>query len=106
MSRCCELTAKTVMTGNHVSHSNKKTRRRFLPNLIHVTLFSEQLNQRVRLRIAAATLRSVEKRGGLDAFLRKEKESALSPKIRFLRRQVIKESAKEKKLSQQKSQNS
>ncbi len=71
MSRACELTGKAVQTGNNVSHANNKTRRRFLPNLVNVTLISEALNQNVRLRISANALRSVEHRGGLDAFLAK-----------------------------------
>ena len=71
MSRTCELTGKSVMSGNNVSHANNKTRRRFLPNLVSVTLISEALNQSFRLRISANALRSVEHRGGLDAFLMK-----------------------------------
>ena len=73
MSRECELTGKAVLTGNNVSHANNKTKRRFLPNLLNVTLISEALNQNVRLRISANALRSVEHRGGLDAFLVKAK---------------------------------
>src|SRR5690606_22141307 len=71
MSRACELTGKAVLTGNKVSHANNKTKRRFLPNLCDVTLISEALGQNVRLRVSAAALRSVEHRGGLDAFLLK-----------------------------------
>ncbi|MEE9314448.1 MAG: 50S ribosomal protein L28 [Rhizobiaceae bacterium] len=93
MSRKCELTGKAVMTGNNVSHAKNRTRRRFLPNLVNVTLMSESLNQRVRLRIAAAALRTVEHRGGLDAFLLKEKVANLSPKAALLRRQVQKKIA-------------
>ena len=89
MSRACELTGKAVLTGNNVSHANNKTKRRFLPNLVNVTLISEALNQNVRLRISANALRSVEHRGGLDAFLVKASEDELSPKARLLRRDVI-----------------
>ena len=71
MSRRCELTGKAVQTGHLVSHSNHKTKTRFLPNLCAVSLMSESLGRTVRLRIAAASLRSVEHRGGLDAFLLK-----------------------------------
>jgi len=67
MSRRCELTGKGVMSGNNVSHANNKNRRKFLPNLVDVTLMSETLNQRVRFRICAQALRTVEHRGGLDA---------------------------------------
>ena len=66
MSRSCELTGKGVMYGNNVSHANNRTRRRFLPNLVNVTLISETLNQNVRLRVSANALRTVEHRGGLE----------------------------------------
>ena len=69
MARRCTLTRKGVLTGNNVSHANNKTRRRFLPNLQSRRLFSETLGQSVRLRIAASTLRTIEKRGGLDGYL-------------------------------------
>lgn len=97
MSRRCELTGKSVMTGNNVSHANNKTRRRFLPNLVNVTLMSEALAQPVRLRISAAALRTVEHRGGLDAFLMKEKEGNLSQKATLIRRQVAKKLAEDAK---------
>ncbi|MCO6386294.1 MAG: 50S ribosomal protein L28 [Aliihoeflea sp.] len=90
MSRACELTGKAVMTGNNVSHANNKTRRRFLPNLVNVTLMSEVLNQNVRLRISANALRSVEHRGGLDAFLLKAGVSDLSQRARLLKKQIAK----------------
>jgi large subunit ribosomal protein L28 len=90
MSRRCELTGKAVMSGNNVSHANNKSRRRFLPNLVNVTLMSDALNQRIRLRITAHALRSVEHRGGLDAFLAKAADSELSPKARLLKRQISK----------------
>ena len=78
------------MSGNNVSHANNKTRRRFLPNLCDVTLMSEALNQRVKLRISAQALRTVEHRGGLDAFLSKAKDSELSQKARLIKKQVAK----------------
>ena len=90
MSRACELTGKAVLTGNNVSHANNKTRRRFLPNLVNVTLQSEALNQNVRLRISANALRSVEHRGGLDAFLIKAKTDGLSQRARLLKKQITK----------------
>ncbi|SKA05282.1 50S ribosomal protein L28 [Consotaella salsifontis] len=93
MSRACELTGKAVLTGNNVSHANNKTRRRFLPNLCNVTLISDSLGRRVRLRISAHALRSVEHRGGLDAFLLKSSEKELSPRARLLRRQIAKKLA-------------
>ena len=88
MSRMCELTGKAVMTGNNVSHANNKTRRRFLPNLCNVTLMSESLERRFRLRVSAAALRTVEHRGGLDAFLMKSKDGDLSSRARLIKKQV------------------
>ncbi len=90
MARRCELTGKAVMTGNNVSHANNKSRRRFLPNLCNVTLMSDALARSVRLRISANALRSVEHRGGLDAFLMKAREEELSPRARLLRKEVAK----------------
>lgn len=88
MSRVCELTRKSVQSGNHVSHANNKTRRTFLPNLVNVTLPSEVLGRGISLRISAAALRSVEHRGGIDAFLAKAKSSELSPRARLIKKQI------------------
>ncbi|MGA2043748.1 MAG: 50S ribosomal protein L28 [Roseiarcus sp.] len=93
MSRRCELTGKAVQSGNNVSHSNRKTRRRFLPNLCNVTLISESLARSVRLRVAAAALRSVEHRGGLDAFLVKAHDDELSQGAVLLKREIEKKLA-------------
>ncbi len=93
MSRRCELTGKAVQTGNLVSHSNRKTRTRFLPNLCNVTLISDALGRSVRLRVSAHALRSVEHRGGLDAFLIKAREEELSQNVKVLRREIIKKQA-------------
>ncbi|MAU97765.1 MAG: 50S ribosomal protein L28 [Fulvimarina sp.] len=90
MSRACELTGKAVLTGNNVSHANNKTRRRFLPNLCNVTLISDALGQRFRLRVSAHALRTVEHRGGLDAFLMKASETDLSQRAKLLKRQIAK----------------
>jgi large subunit ribosomal protein L28 len=95
MSRICELTGKSVMSGNNVSHANNRTRRRFLPNLVSVTLMSEALNQSVRLRISANALRTVEHRGGLDAFLMKAGNEDLSQRARLLKKQIAKKIAGE-----------
>lgn len=78
MSRRCELTGKGPMVGNNSSHANNKTKRRYLPNLNDVTLQSEALGRGIKLRISAAALRSVDHRGGLDAYLEKAKDSELS----------------------------
>ncbi|MEM9104644.1 MAG: 50S ribosomal protein L28 [Pseudomonadota bacterium] len=93
MSRSCELTGKAVQSGNNVSHANNKTRRKFLPNLCNVTLISDALGQRYRLRVSAAALRSVEHRGGLDAFLLKSRDNDLSMRARLLKRQIAKKVA-------------
>jgi large subunit ribosomal protein L28 len=90
MSRRCELTGKTALVGHKVSHSNIKTKRRFLPNLLNVTLMSDALGRAIKLRVAASALRTVDHRGGLDAFLIKANEDELSPKARELRRQIRK----------------
>jgi large subunit ribosomal protein L28 len=90
MSRRCELSGKAVQSGNTVSHANNKTRRRFLPNLNQVTLISDVLGQKVQLRITPYALRSVEARGGLDAYLMKARDADLSPKALKLKRQVAK----------------
>ncbi len=90
MSRRCELTGKGVMTGNNVSHANNKTRRRFLPNLNEVSLTSETLGQTVRFKISAAALRTVDHRGGLDAFLAKADDAELSARALKLKRDVAK----------------
>lgn len=95
MARRCELTGKAALTGHLVSHSNHKTKRRFLPNLVKVTLQSEALERSVRLRISAAALRSVEHRGGLDAFLTKAGEEELSPGARVLKCEIAKKHAAE-----------
>ena len=88
MSRRCELTGKGPMTGNNVSHANNKTRRRFLPNLNEVTLQSEILGRGVKLRISAAALRTVDHRGGLDAFLAKAKDSELSSNALRVKKEI------------------
>ena len=93
MSRECELTGKAVQSGHNVSHANNKTKRRFLPNLFNVTLLSDALGRSVRLRISANALKSVDARGGLDAFLAKARETDLSPRARELKRQITKKLA-------------
>jgi large subunit ribosomal protein L28 len=90
MARKCELTGKGVQSGHLVSHSNRKTKRKFLPNLCSVTLQSDALNLAVRLRVSANALRSVEHRGGLDAFLIKASADELSTNARALKRQIEK----------------
>jgi large subunit ribosomal protein L28 len=93
MSRRCELTGKGVLVGHKVSHSNIKTKRRFLPNLCSVTLQSDVLNQKVRMRVSANALKSIDHRGGLDAFLLKARDGELSPRALELKRKIVKASA-------------
>ncbi|MFK7944346.1 MAG: 50S ribosomal protein L28 [Paracoccaceae bacterium] len=93
MSRRCELTGKGVLTGNRVSHSNIKTRRRYLPNLQNVTLLSESLSRSFKFRVAASTLRTVDHRGGLDAYLMKARDSDLSPNALKVKKDILAASA-------------
>ena len=93
MSRRCELTGKAVLSGHTVSHSNHKTKRKFLPNLCNVTLQSDALQRSFRLRVTANALRSVEHRGGLDAFLAKAKGEELSQNARIIKREIEKKLA-------------
>lgn len=90
MSRVCELTGKGPMTGNNVSHANNKTRRRFLPNLNDVTLMSESLGRSFKLRVSASALRTVDHRGGLDAFLAKARDEELSTKALKIKKDIVK----------------
>ncbi|HEY4922211.1 MAG TPA: 50S ribosomal protein L28 [Xanthobacteraceae bacterium] len=93
MSRRCELTGKGAQVGHRVSHSNIKTKRRFFANLVNVTMMSEALGQSVRLRISTNALKTVDRRGGLDAFLVKAKEEQLSIRAREVKRKVEKKLA-------------
>jgi large subunit ribosomal protein L28 len=93
MSRRCELTGKGAQTGHKVSHSNRKTKRRFLPNLCNVTFMSDALNRSVKLRVSANALKSVDHRGGLDAFLMKAKDEELSTEALTLKREIAKKRA-------------
>jgi large subunit ribosomal protein L28 len=90
VARRCVITGKGVLTGNNVSHANNKTRRRFLPNLQNISVMSEALGRPVRLRVSTNGLRTIEHKGGLDAFLRKAKSEALTPELRRLKRQIDK----------------
>jgi large subunit ribosomal protein L28 len=93
MSRRCSLTSKGVQSGHKVSHSNVKTKRKFLPNLHNVTLISDTLGRSVRLRVSAAGLRTVEHNGGLDAWLVKASNAELSPVALRLKREIEKKAA-------------
>ncbi|MGZ8362860.1 MAG: 50S ribosomal protein L28 [Caulobacteraceae bacterium] len=88
MSRRCELTGVGPMVGHNVSHSNIKTKRRFLPALAETSLQSEALGQSFRLRVTNAALRTLDFKGGLDNFLAKAKDENLSAKARKIKRQL------------------
>ncbi|NJL07815.1 MAG: 50S ribosomal protein L28 [Methylacidiphilales bacterium] len=95
MSRRCDLTGKAVLVGHKVSHSNRKTKRRFLPNLCNVTFRSEALDREVRLRVSANAIKTVDHRGGFDAFLVKARAEELSPRALDLKRAVEKAQAEQ-----------
>ena len=88
MSRRCIVTGKGVMFGNNVSHANNKTRRRFTPNIQDISLFSEKLGKSVSMRISTQGLRTIEKKGGIDAWLLSVKAAELPADLRSLRRQI------------------
>ena len=90
MARRCDLTGKDAQAGNNVSHANNKTRRLFNPNLCNVSLMSEAMGLTYRFRISAIALKSVEHRGGLDAFLMKARNDELSAKALKLKRSIAK----------------
>jgi len=93
MARRCSVTGKRVMTGNNVSHAHNKSRRRFLPNLQPMSLYSEALNQSVRLRVTTAAARTIEHKGGLDAYLRSTAATDLPPELRRMKKQLGKVAA-------------
>jgi large subunit ribosomal protein L28 len=90
MSRRCELTGIGPMVGNNVSHANNKTKRRFLPNLQEVTLISDTLGRSFKLRISSKALRSVDHRGGFDAFMAKAKDADLSESALKIKKEIVK----------------
>jgi large subunit ribosomal protein L28 len=93
MTRQCELTGKLPMSGQNRSHAENKSKRTFRPNLVEVSLISDQLQRKVRLRISAHALKTVEHRGGLDAFLMKAKDDELSLRCQKLKREIKKAQA-------------
>ena len=90
MSRRCEFTGKGPMSGNNVSHAKNRSRRRFLPNLTETALMSETLGRTVRLRVSTSALRTVDHRGGLDAFLAKAKDIDLSSNALKVKKAIAK----------------
>lgn len=94
MARRCELTGKGVLVGNNVSHANNKNRRRFQPNLQDTSLLSDALGSLVRLRLSVHAIRSIEHKGGLDAFLLDAKDAVLSDDARRAKRRIAKATEK------------
>ena len=90
MSRKCDLTGKSVLTGNNVSHAKNRTKRRFLPNLNNVTLSSETLKKNFKFKISSSALRTVDKLGGLDEFLKKADDKSLSNEALKVKKDITK----------------
>ena len=93
MAKRCQITGKSVMTGNNVSHAKNRTRRRFLPNLQQTSMSSEILGRTVSLRISTSAIRTIEKHGGLDAFLMQARNAELADDARALKREMMSASA-------------
>ncbi len=93
MARRCDLTGTGPLSGNNVSHSNVKTRTRFMPNLQHVSLMSDALGRPLTLRVTAATLRSIEHNGGLDKFLLSRSNTKITAKAQRIKRMIEKKIA-------------
>ena len=94
MARRCDFTGKGVQSGNNVSHAHNKTRRRFLPNMQKISLLSDTLGQMIQVRLCVAAIRTIEKRGGLDAFLMSKSDAELGKDARVLKRRIRKAAAK------------
>ena len=94
MSRKCELTGKKAMSGNNVSHAKNRTKRKFLPNLNNVTLTSEVLGRDFQLKVSASALRTINKVGGLDPFLRKSETDNLSSNAMMIKKDIEKTEVK------------
>tara|TARA_B110001454_G_scaffold208024_1_gene220062 strand:- start:278 stop:556 length:279 start_codon:yes stop_codon:yes gene_type:complete len=90
MSKKCELTGKSPLKGNKVSHANNKTKRKFFPNLKKVTFKSNLLKRNIRLSVSNAALRTVDYKGGIDFYLKSVKSFKLSPKAKKLKKKIIK----------------
>jgi len=89
MSMKCQLTGKSYQNGNNVSHAKNRTKRRFLPNLQNITFISEKLGRSIRLRVAVSSIRTVEKRGGLDEYLLSASNTKLPPEALKIKKQIL-----------------
>ena len=94
MSKKCDILGTGVQSGNNVSHANNKTRRRFMPNLQVVSLFSEALNKVFKLKVCSKTLRSIEHNGGLDSFLATTSNTKLTEEAKQIKKSIIAKQAK------------
>ena len=92
MSMKCELTGKKYQSGNNVSHARNRTKRRFLPNLQNISFLSEKLGKKIQLRVATSTIRTVEKKGGIDEFLINTSNTKLPPEALKLKKLIISKS--------------
>lgn len=89
MSMRCKLTGKGYLNGNNVSHAKNRTKRRFLPNLQQITFISEKLGRSIQLKVAASTIRTIEKKGGLDEYLLNTSNTKLSTDALKLKKQIL-----------------
>ena len=89
MSKKCQLTGKTYLSGNNVSHAKNRSKRRFLPNLQNVSFTSDKLRKSIQLKVAASTIRTVEKKGGLDEYLLKTSNAKLPTEALKLKKQIL-----------------
>ena len=103
MVKKCELTGKNPLKGHNVSHANNKTKRRFLPNLKKVKFTSELLQRSLKLTVSNAGVRSVDKKGSFDEFLKSVKNKNLSPRLKKLKKSILLKSPYQKKIVQSKS---
>ncbi len=94
MSRRCQITGKGVLSGNNVSHANNHTRRRFLPNLQETSLLSDVLGISVRMRLSTRAIRTIEQKGGIDAYLLNTADGRLSVDAKALKRRLLRAQAK------------
>lgn len=88
MTRLCKVTGKGVQTGNNVSHAHNKTRRRFLPNLQETSFYSETLKRKIRMRVSTSAIRTIEHKGGFDAYVLGTAASKLPAELRKIRREL------------------
>ena len=99
MSRVCEISGKNVMSGNNVSHAKNRTRRKFLPNLQNVKLFSKSLDKFINMKICVRSLKTVEKNGGLDNYLKKTSNRVLAPEAIAIKNIILKHAKKDQNVT-------